>query len=180
MNYLIEFSLAASRSFRFLAFQWPGGGDVLAAGLRQVSVAFERLRLPGLWRRVFLGLQFYHYWRGVAKSLGSLKQVRDFLDIKPPGPEESRPDLVLDLSRGIRTAEQLLDQYRPQSLSIQLDGQPVGRILAQPGAERLRGVHLRSVLANEFTWPLLRALTIEQATGMSHPSLGAYESVEAV
>ena len=180
MNYLIEFSLVASRILRFLAFRWRRGGDALAAGLRQSSVFCERFRLRGLWRRLFLGLQFYHYWRGVAESLGSLEQVRDYLDVSPLRLDEAGPDLVLDLSRGIREAEQLLDQYRPQSVSIQHDGQPVGRVLPQPGAEKLRGVHLRPILTHEFAWPFLKALAIEQASGIPLRSPGAQGNAEAV
>jgi hypothetical protein len=127
-----------------------------------------------------LGLQFYHYWRGVAESLGSLEQVRDYLDVSPLRLDEAGPDLVLDLSRGIREAEQLLDQYRPQSVSIQHDGQLVGHVLPQPGAEKLRGVHLRPILTNEFAWPFLKALAIERASGIPLRSPGAQGNAEAV
>jgi hypothetical protein len=58
----------------------------------------------------------------------------------------------------LEAAERRLDQERPDGAQIRLGPRTVGRIPPQPGAERLRGVHLRHILATDLAWPLLVAL----------------------
>jgi len=154
-----------SRRLRFLAFAWPGGGDRLAASLRCTLDILEWMRLRSRWRRRLDELLDYWYWRGVAEELGTRRELASFLQYGLVRADESVHEIELDLREGLEAAERRLDKERPAGTRIRYGPWPVGRIPSQPGAERLRGAHLRPILATDLAWPLLRALALEGAAG---------------
>jgi glycosyltransferase involved in cell wall biosynthesis len=151
-----------TRRLRTLAFTHPAAGDKLATGLRRSLDMLEQMRLSGRWRRLLYALLDYWYWRGVAGELGSRRALADFVQSTLDAADNEDREIELDLQAGLEAAEQRLDVERPASACIRYGQQPVGRIVPQPGAERLRGYHLRPILANELSRPLLKALALDR------------------
>jgi glycosyltransferase involved in cell wall biosynthesis len=150
-----------SRRLRALAFAWPEGGDRLAASLRSTLDLLEWMRLRSHWRRLLHALLDYWYWRGVAEELGTRRELASFLQYGLVRADESVHEIELDLREGLEAAEQRLDEERPMAARLRYGQHPVGLIPSQPGAEALRGVHLRPILANALAAPLLEALALE-------------------
>jgi hypothetical protein len=149
--------------FYRLGFMAPVAGDRLAAVFSRLLGPLESLRLRHLWRKLFYGLMMYWYWRGLAEELGEDEGLRRFEQRDPGSPVEQPPaSFCLDIREGLAAAEALLDQARPAGAAVYYGQQYVGGIPPQPGAERLRGVHLRPILAGPLAAPLLRALAVEQ------------------
>jgi hypothetical protein len=153
------------RILRAYAFERPGVGDRLATRLRSALDLLERMRLRGRWRRLCNTLRDYWYWRGVADELGSRRALAGFLQGGPVHVDESAHEIEIDLREGLEAAERRLDEERPAGVRIRYGKQPVGRIPPAPGAERLRGVHLRPGLARQLATPLLIALAMDAAQG---------------
>jgi hypothetical protein len=150
------------RLFYLLGFTWPALGDGLAGLLSHLLPFLERFRLRNGWRRFFCGLMMYWYWRGQAEALGREQGSARFRQGLWTRPDETIPEISLDLSQGLAAVEAQLDQRRPASAAIYYGPQFLGHIPAQPGAERLRGVHLRPILAKRLAAPLLEALAAAQ------------------
>jgi hypothetical protein len=144
-----------------MAFTRPSLGDSLAAYLRHILDPLERLKLRRRWHWVYLSLQDYWYWRGVAEEIGSRKNLKDFLKADSAPDQTDGLEIELQLNEGLEAAELRLDAERPASARICYGRQMVGHILPQPGAEPLRGVHLRRILATTLAAPLLKALACE-------------------
>jgi glycosyltransferase involved in cell wall biosynthesis len=148
---------------RAAAFAWPAAENLFAVGSRIALGIFERLRMRALWRQLLDNMLDYWYWRGVAKEIGGEQALADFVREAPAdGTDDS--EIEIDLRDGLEAAERRLSEERPASAFIRYGRQDVGRILPRPDAERLRGEHLRSILATTMAWPLLDALTVEKAT----------------
>jgi GT2 family glycosyltransferase len=152
-----------SRTLRALAFWWPTTGDALAARICPVLDLLQRARLRGRWRRLHNQLRDYWYWRGVAEELGSRRALSAFLQDASSRADEDGHEIEIDLREGLDAAERRLDEERPAGVRIRYGQQPVGRISPQSGAERLRGVHLRRILATDLAAPLLIGLAVEGA-----------------
>jgi GT2 family glycosyltransferase len=152
-----------SRILHILAFRWPTAGDALAARIRCALDLVERARMRGHWRRFCSQLRGYWYWRGVAEELGTRRTLANFLQSGPVRVDTGVHEIELDLRKGLEVAEQRLDEEQPAAVRIRWGQQPVGRVSPQPGAERLRGVHLRRILATELATPLLIGLAVEGA-----------------
>ena len=67
------------------------------------------------------------------------------------------PDLDIDLENGVDEAMRLLDETRPAGVRIRFGDRPVGQIRAEPGAEPLRGIHLKRILADDLMEPMMKA-----------------------
>ena len=121
----------------------------------------EKLDLRNRWQQLFAALQDYWYWRGVATKLGSRRKFKELLDEGALRAHHCIPTVDLDLGKGLKLAERSLDKERPAAIRIHYGGRPVGIVYPQPGAENLRGVHLRPLLANSLAVPLLQALALK-------------------
>ena len=166
---------AWSRSglLRRLAFRgWLG--NVLAAALLLSMDALEFLRLRGSWRRLQGGVQSYWYWRGVADAVGTQRALAELLGrttdsagatARAGAGTRTASVIELDLRDEIGAVERRLDEEQPDGAHLHYGIYDIGLIAPQPGAERLRGEHLRPVLATTLAGPLLRALLIEAAAG---------------
>jgi len=158
-----EVSNFRSRIAQVLAFKYNALGDAIASLLCRLLVVLERLRLRSLWQRIFQGLRTYWYLRGVKDELRTRMGLIKYLQ---EGPAHSQPDDVeidLDLSQGLELAEHRLDEERPAGARISYEHNVIGHLPPQVGAERLKGAHLRAVLATDLAWPFLRTLIMKQA-----------------
>jgi GT2 family glycosyltransferase len=148
----VEFGL------RRLAFDLPAAGGAVAATFGRAMDVFEAARLRGRWQRRLYDLLQYWYWRGVADAVG---RFDDFTRLRDACRSESgwRPhSLRLDLSSGLADCMRLVDEGRPDAVEVVYRTEPIGRIPAFAGAERLKGRHLKASLARELARPLLAAL----------------------
>ncbi|HEX7089588.1 MAG TPA: glycosyltransferase [Longimicrobiales bacterium] len=145
---------------RALAFRAPAIGDSLARLARRVLDVLEWLRLRRAWRRLSGATQRYWYWRGVADALGSQAELARFL-AHGSGAGSTESALDIDLRPGFAEAERRLDVERPAAVRVWYGDVLIGQIPPVPGAERLRGRHLRPLLARHLGVPLLNAKAIE-------------------
>ena len=152
------------RILRNVAFGLPRVGNVFVSSSRLILALLEFARLRPNWRSLLGALLYYHYWLGIKEELGKQRTLTNFL---PVGLESNRLDeeMKIDLRDGLEAAEQLLDEKRPAGASIRYGRHKLGRIPAQPGAEPLRGVHLRPILASQLAKPLFKAMALEGAFG---------------
>ena len=166
MSRLERYSLLPSRVLRALAFRFPYGSERLAAFLQSFLSILERVKAYRHWQRLLYGLMGYWYWRGVAKELGSRRELKKFLTPGLHPMEDQGYSVEIDLSQGIPEAEKLLDTLRPDGARLFYHSHPVGTIPPLPGREKLRGDHLRSLLAKDFMVPMARALVLEGSVDM--------------
>jgi GT2 family glycosyltransferase len=152
-----------ARVFRYTAFSLPAWGDALALMCRRVLTGLEWARLRGRWRRLEGHVRRYWYWRGVAEEVGDLPSLAAFLRPATDHLSLGEPEPEVELSDGFDVAEAAIDRVRPRAVRVLFGGRPVGRIDPRPGAERLRGVHLRPVLATALAKPLLIAMAVQRA-----------------
>jgi hypothetical protein len=142
-----------SRKARLLVrLAWQPRHERMVVGMLDFAMGCAAtIRMRGRWRVALDLLLTYWYWRGVAAVLPTDRQLTSFL---PPEPSPSA-DLFLDLAEGLARAEERLDAIRPASAALFYRGMPVAVIPAVPGVERLRGEHLRPLLATPYyRWAL--------------------------
>ena len=149
------------RAVHSLAFSHRRLGEALAAFLSRLLIGLEHIRFRMLWRRLCGGLRHYWYLRGAAEELKDQSGFAKFFQSGPHHPDRNDGEVQIDLLEGIQLAERRLDEERPAGIRICYGKQFIGRIPCQAGAERLRGKHLRSVLATQLAWPVLRAYALE-------------------
>lgn len=138
-----------------LAWSRPGLGETAVRVLAGALTAYEAIKLRTRWKRVLDGILGYWYWRGVASVAGTRAA---FEALRPAIREHGVPDLTIDLAEGWKAAEDRLDALRPRSVRLVIGSCLVGDIQDVPGAEPLRGVHLRPLLATSLRAEYLRAL----------------------
>jgi glycosyltransferase involved in cell wall biosynthesis len=161
---LIHYSLPFSnltRILRPLTFRSPVAARVIVFILRLhlslLKLACRRYR----WRSLVDIVLDYCYWAGVASELKTKQELSGFLTRGSTKENTGRGEVEIDLYEGLEAAERLLDENRPASARLRYRKRLIGRIPAQPGAELLRGVHLRSILAKEFGRLLYKVLVLE-------------------
>jgi glycosyltransferase involved in cell wall biosynthesis len=141
----------------WLASRGPRAGDALAWVLRQRLGVYERLRLRFRWRELLEDLLVYWYWRGLSVGGGPIDV--DVLRRRAASLAAAPTDL--DLAEGLEAAERRLDRERPAAVRLRHGPHMIGEIPDAPGAEDLRGEHLRPLLAEEpLIVDYLRALAL--------------------
>jgi glycosyltransferase involved in cell wall biosynthesis len=144
-----------------LAISSPARGDRLAEFFRYVLDSHERWRRQNRWRKLYGVLRAYWYWRGAMDELGNQDELKKFLNEAPANNAGADHQLDIDLRAGLELAERRLNKERPAKARLRYGHQHIGDVPMQLGAERLRGEHLRPILAKNFTWPLLVAMASE-------------------
>jgi hypothetical protein len=139
----------------------PAITDLFARLLRQLMGMFEKLKLRKEWKKINYKLHLYWYTKGILDELHNQKNLNDYLNYKPTAKEENA-EFEIDLKHGLQKAEQLLDEVRPSSIKIKFGYQEIGSVRPKPGFEKLSGKHLRKILANELSYPLLKSLAFNQ------------------
>jgi hypothetical protein len=148
----------------------PRAGDRFATGARWLLPAYERIGLRFRWRALMEDLLDYWYWRGIVHASGGTEQLSAMLRQAPVSPET---ELELDLSRGIAETEHRLDELRPRSVRFVYGEHLIGAVRERDGAERLRGVHLREMIARHFAREYLCAAARAGAIPHGLPALPA-------
>ena len=138
-----------------LAWMNQTAGDAAVATLTRVLSAYEAARLRTKWKRTLNALLGYWYARGVAQATGTRAKL-DALVAAAPQLEESA--FTLDLAEGLEAAEARLDALRPRAVRLRFGPYDVSDIKDVPGAEPLRGAHLRPLLATALRTEYLRAV----------------------
>jgi glycosyltransferase involved in cell wall biosynthesis/peptidoglycan/xylan/chitin deacetylase (PgdA/CDA1 family)/2-polyprenyl-3-methyl-5-hydroxy-6-metoxy-1,4-benzoquinol methylase len=152
---------------RRTALAAPPLAYLLIGGLTLCLPLLEGLRLRGSWRKVQAGVMYGWYWRGVSDAVGGRRGLAELARAcRTRSPEPEAP-LNLDLAGGLEAAERRLTEATPASANVWLGGIEIGLIPARPGAEPLRGEHLRHCLASELPHALLAAMTTLSAA--AHP-----------
>lgn len=153
------------RLMSHLAHTWPAAGDLLASGGLAVLAVLDRVRMRYRWRRLLDQLLGYWYWRGIADAVGSPQELARLLESAPIEEDGVHDEIEIDLRNGVAAAEELLDARRPEGARLRYGPHLIGRILPQPGAERLRGPHLRPILGTHLAKPLLKTFAQEGVIG---------------
>jgi hypothetical protein len=152
----LGFALAA-RSVCALALGAPRLGDpLIPVGVATLGF-LEKWGIRQCWRLGLDALMAYCYWRGVAVECQDPAELATFTRALPaePGVGGLTP---LDLSSGLNSAAEWVDQTRPAGLRLYFHHRHLGDLSPQAGAERLRGVHLRQAVATVLAKPYLNAL----------------------
>lgn len=149
------------RAVRFLAFGAPAAGDALGRLSRRALDGLEWLRLRGAWRTLNGTTRRYWYWRGVADELRGRAELSRFRAYHGRGAAGARSEPEIDLAAGLAEAERRLDAERPAAARFRLGNAVIGRVAPVPGAEPLRGAHLRPLLDQRFGLSLLNAAAVE-------------------
>jgi GT2 family glycosyltransferase len=150
------------RVIRLFAYRRPSVGDRLAKTAASLLPILDRGRLRGIFHKLYKGLRYYWYLRGVAEETGRASAMADLLETCRM-PEGLVHEIDLDLRDGIPSAEARLDKERPDAVRVWHGEQFIGRIPSIPGSERLRGCHLRPALAGSLAWPYLMSSVMRTA-----------------
>jgi glycosyltransferase involved in cell wall biosynthesis len=151
------------RTVRGLAMYAPVVGDAVQLGSRLGLRLLERMRLRGTWRAVYAASLYYAYWRGVTDTLGGARATQRELEQHHDAARRTERDIArheieLDLADGLDTAMALLDRARPRGARVRFGDADVAHIAPIPGAEPLRGAHLRANLPGR--WPFAANLAL--------------------
>lgn len=144
-----------------LVFLWPLLGELLARAGQALLPTLERIRWRKTWNKVSGGLRSYWYWRGVADEIKSMSELRDFIT-GPPKSDSGDEPFILNLESGYAAAEERLDTAPRGRVRLMYGSHFVGEIEPGPGTEKLRGVHLRSLLRGEFLQQMVLAMALER------------------
>jgi glycosyltransferase involved in cell wall biosynthesis len=165
-NYNLPFS-SLTRIIRPLVFRSPKVAYAIALILRFQLGLLELARRRYRWRSFVNIVLDYWYWVGVASELKTKQELVGFL-VRGSGEDDAeKVEVEIDIHEGLEAAERLLDEKRPASVRLRYRKHLIGRIPASPGAEPLRGIHLRSILAKEFGWTLYKVLVLENVVSQS-------------
>jgi GT2 family glycosyltransferase len=137
---------------RAMAWQQSRVCDAVPDMLVHLLPVYESVRLRFRWRALLTRLLNYWYWRGVAAT-ASRAEIAELQGMVPGETPAS-----IDLAGGIDAAAHELDRLRPTALRLTFGPTVVGVVPPMAGHERLRGAHLRLLLARWFPKPYRRAL----------------------
>ena len=143
----------------WLAWHQRAIGDAIAWCVAKMLPLYELLRLRFRWRVRVEDLLTYWYWRGVATAIGRRDRLTVLLEAKRPLHEPC----VIDLECGLDVAEEQLERLRPASVRLVYGKHIVGDLPEAPGAESLRAIHLRRIIATRFANEYLRAAFLSSA-----------------
>jgi len=146
-----------------LAYRYGRLGDAVASLVQLILNPAEHLHFHSRWGRLYRGLRYYWYLRGVAEQIGTHGDLVAFVQEAPVRLFQDDLDLQIDLADGIESAEQQLDHDRPRSVGLRYGQQLIGRIHPGLGLERIRGRHLRPILATDLALPFVQALAVDGA-----------------
>lgn len=143
------------------AFHFSTLDDLGSEVFHKLLGVLEWMRLRRPWRFILDISMIYWYMRGAADKLGSKKAFFDFLNAEFDQEKEFASIIEINLAEGFDCAETRIDQECPNGLVIRYGKHKIGTLDPVPGLERLRGDHLRLILAKYFPIPILMALAHE-------------------
>jgi glycosyltransferase involved in cell wall biosynthesis len=155
---IMKYSRFPSKLLQQLVFYSPRLASWIASTAAKTLPGLEQAHMAGMWRRALYGVLGYWYWKGVIQELPTWKGIQDFVkDTARSQEQDEKNVLIIDLSRSLGRAEEILDRERPDNAVMYFGDKFVGRLPYQPGAERWRGTHLRPYLVSHFLFQLLEA-----------------------
>jgi glycosyltransferase involved in cell wall biosynthesis len=145
----------------FLLFPFLKISDAIASCLLFLMVVLEKFQMRGKWKALNNRLHRYWYFRGWLDEFPKTQELYHFIHncLRHKKQDEA---LDVDLKPGFIAATQLLDQLRPSSINVQYGKHFIGTIPARPGAERIKGHHLRQLLAVELSESLMTSLALDE------------------
>jgi len=93
-------------------------------------------------------------------QLKTRSALASFMQAGRASADVSPREIEIDLQEGWEVAERMIDEKRPDGIHFCYGEMAVGYIPPQLGMEPLRGVHLRSILANTMSDKLLAAIAL--------------------
>ncbi len=156
-------------NYIFFIHKTPAFTDAIAFSSRHLMNLFELLRFRNKWNKLNKKLHSYWYARGVLEELHTRKNLKNYLQFVPENVLKA-DDIKIDLKHGMVAAEKMLDEKRPAAINIHYDNQQVGSVAHKPGFERLRGVHLRPILASELSSSLMKSVALNKLTNNFIPA----------
>jgi glycosyltransferase involved in cell wall biosynthesis len=144
----------------FFLIKWPFIADRISKALETGLLIMEKIKMRYSWEKLSYKLHTYWYYRGLLDELGTKENLRTYLNHYPV--DVNVDPLEIDLQMGLCAAEKILDDIRPVSLRIRMNNQVIGEIPFKGGAEPIKGVHLRRMLAKQLSAPLIKALSLEE------------------
>jgi hypothetical protein len=161
---LLESEHRRGRLLRYFIYRRPTAGRLLAWLARASLPVVELFRMRHRWRKIFGMLFAYGRARGVAEELKTEAALAAYLERGAAVLPETGDDLLVDLAEGLDEAERRLDVARPASVRLRLGTYDLGRVEPVLLAEPLGGRHLRPILAERFSWQLVRALALRETS----------------
>ncbi|HYF29570.1 MAG TPA: glycosyltransferase family 2 protein [Chitinophagaceae bacterium] len=153
-----RFNFLHSRRAWFM-MNYPRVSDKFAGLLKSWMKIAERLSMRWRWHRLSYRLHTYWYYRGLMDALGSRDNLVRYFSHEPFIREIKKLDI--DLEKGLAAAENLLDDERPEAITIWLGPEKIADLPYEPGMERLKGAHLRAILATTVSEPMTTALVMQ-------------------
>lgn len=160
-----QYSVHISRTrkiFLYFAFNFPAISDHFCSYLLSVMNFYERVKKRFSWHKINSRLNDYWYIRGITDEFKTKKEFLSFIaKLRSETPKEDQVSLQIDLRAGVLEAERQIDRLRPAGMQIFFGDHFIGKVKPVPGAEKLKGIHLKSILATQFPDTLTYAIMIE-------------------
>jgi glycosyltransferase involved in cell wall biosynthesis len=147
----------------YLMIKAPWLTDIIANTIQRFLTWMESGGIRGKWQRLSFKLHTYWYYRGLMDELHTRENLLAYFRHEPA--TQGIRNLEIDLEKGIEAAESLIDKERPHTVTIRLGTHAISSIPYKPGAERLKGAHLRRILATTASKPLLNTLALKVLEG---------------
>jgi glycosyltransferase involved in cell wall biosynthesis len=141
---------------------YPRLTDRMANMLHSLLKKMERWNMRARWHRLSYVLHTYWYYRGLLDELRTKEGLIQYFYHDPP--KVAIKEMELDLDGGLKAAEELIDQERPHAITLSLGPEKIGTPY-KPGMERLKGVHLRRLLASIVPESVTNALALRAFPG---------------
>ncbi|MGB8191031.1 MAG: glycosyltransferase family 2 protein [Chitinophagaceae bacterium] len=154
-----KFGFPESKKAYFL-IHWPRLTDMYAKLVKGQLKIMERWGLRGKWSRASYRLLTYWYYRGLMDELKTQESLLRYFSHEPDESGIKKTDI--NLENGLKAAEAILDEERPHAATIFYGHEKIGTIPFKPGTERLKGVHLRRILATTFSKSLMKTLALKK------------------
>ena len=136
---------------------FPSLTDALARWAFNCMGYLEKINMIPLWLKMNYRLHQYWYLRGLAGTFPSVKELYHFInDI--PAPPKANWKITIDLQQGLKKIEEELDRIKPGEMDIYYGTKLIGTVEYEPGAEPIKGIHLRQMLKDKFYKELLSVI----------------------
>jgi glycosyltransferase involved in cell wall biosynthesis len=122
----------------------------------------ERLHMPLIWEKLLGRLQTYWYLKGMIDAAGGWESIKSLFRELPHTQDNASSIIDINLECGIDAAEKYLNELKPLSVNLFYGKHFIGHIPAKFGFEPLSGVHLRLLLAQEFSGPFMHAKAFDK------------------
>jgi len=148
-----------------IALKLPSTVDIFTSIMMGVLKILELLKLRLQWRKLWEYLSDLWYCRGASEEFESKESLMKYLGESVPLSDIEENIIEIDLSNGIEEAGNQIETQKPSGLNLRFGRHYIGFVPPDPGAEKLRGRHLRNILVNNLAIPYLRVLAREGVIG---------------